>query len=183
MAPDGGSATLLVAGREVNSPACSRDGKWVVYESNAGGKSTVWRVSIEGGAAQPLTGKLSRHPVISPDGALVAMYYWDERDDSPRQLVAVPIAGGHPRVVAPIDGDIQFLSWDHDGKGLLLLRHTEQHTDIWRQPIGGGAPTRVTNFADDETHSFALSADGRTLACARGSGWADVVVFRLGAGR
>jgi Tol biopolymer transport system component len=138
---------------------------------------------MEGGAAQRLTSKLSRLPVISPDGAQVAMYYWDEREGSPRQVVTIPISGGPPQVVAPIEGELRYMTWTHDGNGLLLLRHTEQHTDIWSQPIDGRAATRVTDFADDETQSFALSPDGRSLACARGSGWADVVVFRLGVGR
>jgi Tol biopolymer transport system component len=64
----------MLSSRAKNSPACSPDGKWVVFEFDAAGKSTMWRVPIEGGKPQPLSDKLSRLPVISPDGTQVAMY-------------------------------------------------------------------------------------------------------------
>jgi Tol biopolymer transport system component/DNA-binding winged helix-turn-helix (wHTH) protein len=175
---DGSGAALVAAGREVNSPAGSPDGKWVVFESDDAGKATVWRVPIEGGEPQPLSDKLSRLPVISPDGTQVAMYYWSERDDAPRQIVTIPLAGGSIHVVAPVEGEIKQIAWAHDGTSLLLLRHSV-HTDIWRQPVDGRPATRLTDFADDETRSFALAPDGRTLVCARDARWADVVMFRM----
>jgi hypothetical protein len=73
----------MLSSRAKNSPACSPDGKWVVFESDAAGKSTMWRVPIEGGKPQPLSDKLSRLPVISPDGTQVAMYDWSEGDHTP----------------------------------------------------------------------------------------------------
>lgn len=51
--------------------------------------------------------------------------------------------------------------------------------NIWRQPIDGSAPTRVTNFAgSDPITAHAWSPDGKWLAMVRSITARDVVVIK-----
>jgi hypothetical protein len=49
--------------------------------------------------------------------------------------------------------------------------------NIWRQPIAGGPPRKVTDFTQDQIFRFAYSHDGKQLALARGTQSSDVVMI------
>ena len=49
-----------------------------------------------------------------------------------------------------------------------LLYTSAERMNIWRQPLSGGPPQKVTNFSDLVISRFALSPDGQWIALCRG---------------
>lgn len=182
MDANGAKAKPFWFGRGVNSPSCSRDGRWVFFEFSERGKPIIWRVDRQNGKAEPVTNKLSRFPAVSPDGRTVALYYWNEQAEAPRQIVTVPAAGGAPSKVTDLHeaAQLRSLRWSPDGRELFYLLLENGRADVWRQAVGGGAPRKVTCLDDDRTTSFDLSPDGTRIVCSRVDGWSDVVLFRVG---
>ena len=75
--PNAGGAVKLTSGFADSNPACSPDGKWVVYASMNTERPSLWRVSIEGGEPTPLVQTESFDALPSPSGRLI--YYSDVR--------------------------------------------------------------------------------------------------------
>lgn len=177
---DGAHPVRLTSGVQDADPYCSPQGGWVVYAGRDSGKTSLWKVSIDGGAPAPLTDKLSKDPVVSPDGKWVACYYWNERLDSPTQIAVIPLAGGSPVKIFDIPPPILFpaiVRWTPDGNALTYLDHRGGVSNIWRQPLDGGAPKRVTDFKTDRIFHFDWSRDFKRLVCARGAATSDVVLI------
>jgi hypothetical protein len=67
----------------------------------------------------------------------------------------------------PTTGGGGSIAFTADGSALLYT--TAERYNVWKQPLAGGAPQRVTNFAELSIIQFALSPDGKTLVLCRGS--------------
>jgi serine/threonine protein kinase/Tol biopolymer transport system component len=176
MEADGGNLKQLTAGGGEQAPQVSPDGRWVVYQ---GAGPSIWKVSIDGGQPVRLTDKHTTRPAVSPDGKLIACYYRDVVT-SPFRLALIPFEGGDPVKVfdTPVGAPWWVAPrWTPDGRAILYADDRGGAANIWSQPIAGGEPKRLTEFASDNIYSFGLSRDGRQLAIARGSVSSDVVVM------
>jgi serine/threonine protein kinase/Tol biopolymer transport system component len=166
MDADGTRPTRLTSGRGEDSPSVTPESQWVIYRTPSG----VWKVPLEGGSPSKLFDKNILFPVVSPDGRLLA-YFANERPDSPRfQLEVYDLeAGGDVRVFAVPDTTNPFagLGWTPDGRGLTYSSSAERAADLWAQPLGGGAPNRLTDFKEAEIQSFTWSGRDGKLACVR----------------
>ncbi|HEY1343254.1 MAG TPA: winged helix-turn-helix domain-containing protein [Bryobacteraceae bacterium] len=182
MDANGANLRPICSGIGLDSPSCTPDGRWVFYISSQGGKPTLWKASLEQRTPIPVTTRLSRMPAVSPDGRWVAFYFWDERDDVSRQVVVAPIDGSDPKPVLNLEDEtaVKRIRWSPDGQALYCLLHKQGATEVWRQPVGGGAAVRLTDFRDDRTSSFDVAPDGGRLVCARVEGWSDVLLLRPG---
>jgi eukaryotic-like serine/threonine-protein kinase len=158
-------------------PVCSPDGKWVLYTPlNDWGKPNVWRVSIDGGDPVRLTDYVSIRPVISPDGKFIACQYREEQPGSLIKIAIVPFEGGPPQKVLNIQaGQYQ---WSRDGKAIIYPDTKGGITNLWSQPVDGGAARQLTNFTSDQIFTFDWSRDGKRLVCARGVQTTDVVLIK-----
>jgi len=191
----------------------SPDGKWVFYQSEdapkgvsltifpdgrrvdkaAPGVSSIWKVSIDGGAPQQLLNRyaadpiISRHgnlihPVISPDGKLIACRYQpDPKQDTWK--VAIISVEGIPVQVFDISAhpfwDRVGFQWSPDGKAITYrVQRTEpnDNDNLWSQPIAGGPPKQLTNFNSEEIFFFDWSPNGK-LALSRGVETSDVILM------
>ncbi len=159
-------------------PCFSADGKWVVYASYHSGKPTLWKVSAEGGDPVRLTDKLSRHPVVSPEGKYIAYYHWDEQPNSSAKIAVIPFAGGPPVRTFDFTGasPIEF-RWTPDGKAITYVVIESGVSNIWSQPLSGDSPRRLTDFKSDRIFFFDWSRNGNNLVCSRGAQTSDVVLF------
>jgi Tol biopolymer transport system component len=177
---DGSGARLLREGDRINSPDLAPDGSWIVFEANVGGKPVIWKLA-PGGHPVPMTAQVSRHPMISPDGRWVAMYYWPERQDAPRQLIVLSPGGGEQKYsyALPDDGQIQALRWTPDGRALLYLMVRNGEANIWKQALDAAPPTPVTDFKDSLARSFDVFPDGDRYVIERARSWSDVILFRF----
>jgi Tol biopolymer transport system component len=155
---------------------CSPDGKWVVFSSN---DHKMMRVPIEGGVSVELfTDRLgSVTPAISPDGKWIAFAY-SELADVPTPKIGLISAEGGPMVKNfgyPIGAGR--VHWSPDQKGLQYLLTRSGASNIWEQPLAGGAPHPVTDFTSGHIFDYAWTRDGKQLLLARGEQSSDVVMI------
>ena len=106
MDADGGNRKRLTdsAGTDAH-PSVSADGRYVVFESDRGDGSSIWRVDIDGGTPFRLTGgNGAGYPYCSPDGRWV--YYYAHLDRyAPGLAEGQTIARGQPIASVGSTGD------------------------------------------------------------------------------
>ena len=163
----------------------SRDGRWVIYNPFTGG---IRRVTTDGGGSPTVLvqkGSLS-YPQLSPDGKLIAYFFNDEQ--SHRGKIGV-IQFDDGTLVKTIDLPITAAlgsyynlfyrgwHWSPDRRAFVYVNTVGGVSNLWSQPIDGGAAKQITNFKSDLILTFAYSPDGRRLALARGSRTSDAVLI------
>jgi serine/threonine protein kinase len=175
---DGGNPKQLTAGKDDQYPFCAPDGHWVVYTSNDTGTPLLWKVPIDGGAPVQLTDYLTLRPSVSPDGKLIAIMFVDEQAQPKRYRVGIiSIEGGKPiYIFDALPGRGRF-AWTPDSRSLIYTQTLAGVSNLWSQPISGGKPTQLTNFASDQIFWFDYSRDHHQLAVARGTQTSDVVLI------
>lgn len=176
---DGSSPRQLTSGAIDFDPTPTADGKWVIFARYTSGKPTLWKVAIDGGEAVNLTDKLSRHPIVSPDGKQLACYYWDEQRNSPALIAIIPIDGTKPAesFESPAGMSPTEFRWTPDGTGVAYAVNAGGISTIWVQPVAGGPPRRIAEFKGERVFFFDWSRDGRTLVCSRGASVSDAVMI------
>ncbi|MCA1592462.1 MAG: hypothetical protein LC754_07390 [Acidobacteria bacterium] len=163
---DGGNQRRLTNQAFENTPSFTPDGRWVVY-SEAG--SGIWKVPAEGGPPVLILGN-AHTPSVSPDGSLLACYYWDEKLRPAGKIALVPIEGGPPVKLLdePEDNSTSTIRWTADGRALVYIATRDNVSNLWTLPLDGSPPRSLTNFASDRIFNFAWSRDNKQLALARG---------------
>jgi serine/threonine protein kinase/Tol biopolymer transport system component len=159
-------------------PQFSSDGRWIVYSAIRNGRGAVAKVSSDGGKPETVIDRRAWRAVPSPDGTKIACNYLDETTARWR-LAVFPVSGGNPLAVFDAPGSMhRVVQWTPDGNGLAFIVTRGGVSNIWVQPVSGGAPSPVTSFKTDRIFNFAWSRDGRQLALARGWSSGDVVLIR-----
>jgi len=162
----------------------SRDGRWVLFNPFTGG---VYKISIDGETATALVSKGSLcYPQQSPDGMFVAYLFSDEHTHRSR-IGVVRFDDGTliktidlPLTATPNANSLLFYRgwhWSGDGKAIVYVNTLGTVSNLWSQPIDGGAAKQITNFKADRILTFAFSPDGRKLALARGNTASDAVLI------
>jgi serine/threonine protein kinase/Tol biopolymer transport system component len=174
---------LTVAVTESTWPVVSPDSKWVVFQhSDPSTPYTLWRVSIEGGTPEKLTGGMAIRPAISPDGKLIACWYREDQQNAPWKLKVIQFEGGATLNVFDVAPTVQVqwdspLHWSADGRYLVYVDHSGGIDNLWGQPIDGGKPKQLTNFDDSRIFAFGWTRDGM-LVSSRGVITSDVVLIK-----
>lgn len=178
MNSDGSNPLLLTNTEGVQSPSISRDGQRVIYAGAAQGKPSVWSVPIGGGEAIRLTQDAAFMPAVSPDGKLIACLL---RSDAPGPAQLSLISATDGRVVkqfsAKVPRGTPALRWSPDGRSLTYVVTQQGVSNIWSQPVDGGAPKALTDWKADRIYRFDWSRDGR-LVCERGNTTSEVLLIR-----
>jgi Tol biopolymer transport system component len=195
---DGGNARQLTSVRVLPSlrPVLTPDGTWVVYSQVDPGTGIVTnrKVPVDGGesvplfksAAQPADSGATAPPAnfralaVSADGRWVAGGYMEANRFARWRFVLVSAEGTEPRrelSAMPSTTVSALVRGTRDGRALLYVRTERGVSNLWLQPLDGGAPRQLTSFASGEIYSFALSDDGRTLAVSRGEATTDLVMI------
>ena len=76
--------------------------------------------------------------------------------------------------VNPTTRDV--LHWTPDSRALLYNQMNDNVSNIWRQPLDGSPPTKITNFTDSLINDFDWSRDG-LLVCTRGTVIRDAIMI------
>ena len=184
--PNAGGAVKLTSGVNDFNPACSPDGKWVLYASLGPDRTSLWRVSIEGGTPAPL-GQVDGYDVLpSPSGRMIyystdAVEKGADRNRPDRWVVMSStdqtrlFAFDRPDDVTPLPGRLPVWAPDESGLDYVVTRNGV--SNIWRLPLTGGSPVQLTRFSAGQIFSFAWSPDGRWLSLGSGSNRSDVVLM------
>ncbi|HEY0380445.1 MAG TPA: protein kinase [Pyrinomonadaceae bacterium] len=174
MTPDGAESTWAQV---------TPDSRSIIYQHvNAKLKTTVWKMGIDGGEAVELTDKFSLRPVVSPDGKWVACWRYGEPPNPNLQIVVFPSTGGDPVKSFDVTSNAMVgwdtpVKWTPDGTALTYEDQSEGIGNIWRQPLAGGRPERLTDFKEHQIFSFEWLRDGR-LVCSRGFRASDAVLIK-----
>lgn len=168
----GANAKQLTFGKDDECSAVTPDGKWVIYTTRNHGQWTMWKAPMDGGTAIQLTKAPAQKPTVSPDGKLIACFYYDYRGDeqSRYRLALLPVEGGQP--IKYFDAAAYSLLpvyWTPDGRALMYVDTRDGVSNVWRQPIDGGPPRQITDFKSGRIFRFAWSPDSKMLACERGT--------------
>ncbi len=111
----------------------SRDGRWLVFDSDRQGVMQIFRMSVDGGAVQQLTygSNPSFKPMISPDGREVVYH---TILNGLRRVFVVGMDGGKPQQVSPgAAPDERNGSWSPDGKRIAwVVQNAVASVSRWR---------------------------------------------------
>jgi Tol biopolymer transport system component len=172
---DGGNPKRLTDGEQDFGPRVSPDGRWVVYTSASAGKETVWRVPIDGGVAGQVVDAAVVGPDVSPDGKYIVTWY-KPSPESPRKIAIFSWDGGGPvKVFEALPPQLHPVRWSADGRGLVYVVTRDGVSNLWLQPVEGGAPRQLTEFKSEVIEGFDVSRAGDTV-CSRGYVARDVVM-------
>jgi Tol biopolymer transport system component len=118
-------------------------------------------------------------PLLSPDSQLL-VYFWQDPKNLGRRVKTniVSVAGGDVLHSFEFPPGVGWIGWSPDGKAIDYAVTKNGVSDIWRQPLAGGAPKQLTHFSSGLIYCFAWSPDGKNLAVARGNQTADIVLLR-----
>ncbi|MBO9698860.1 MAG: PD40 domain-containing protein [Sporocytophaga sp.] len=126
------------------APNWSRDGKFLVYNSN--GK--IYKFSFGGKPELINTGfatKCNNDHGISPDNSHLVISHHESKTGK-SIIYTCPLTGGLPVAVTPI-GPSYWHGWSPDGKTLAYCAERNGEFDIYSIPVSGGKETRLTNAA------------------------------------
>jgi Tol biopolymer transport system component len=186
---DGGNPTQITTGALDILPACSPDGKFVVY-SDASGAGRVMRVGIGGGAPVQVTKEFMQSPQISPDNQTMAAFYSPDPSKSPK-IAIVGLEGGEIRslydvpnetIAATGDGGHK-LEWTKDGKNIIYAVYKDEVPSIWAQPVRpsgvpAAPPKRIASFpAETRVWAATISPDGKQILYSSGRDATDAVLI------
>ena len=149
----------------------SPDSKQVIF-SRSGEQMGLYRVSIDGGETTKIFDGAAMAADVSPDGKQIAFHLSKGKQSG---IVIMPFDGGEMTRIFEADFlrvadfPLPALQWTLDGRALNYVITRDNVSNIWRQPIDGGAPVQVTNFTTNLIFNFAFSPDGSQIALSRGT--------------
>jgi Tol biopolymer transport system component len=172
---DGSNPKQLSAERNGVGTVClTPDGHWVIYGTVG---DVLRKVSIDGGTPTKLTDKVEHYPEVSPDGRMLAYISVDDQTKRPKITITTLEGGTLLRTFDMPGTTVSKFRWSHDGQALIYVKTRNGVSNLWNQPLDGGAPKQLTNFTSDLIYRFAYSRDGKQLALARGNVSRDAVMI------
>src|SRR5262249_28816553 len=137
----------------------------------------IWKVSLDGGSPEKMDipfGDVG----FSSDGKLMFKGVESlEGGNFRASLIITPTAGGPPLHTFDVPYGMKGVRFTPDDKGISFLLTRDRATNVWVQPLSGGAPYQVTKFPSGDMFAFAWSHDGKQLAFSRGQRKTDVVMM------
>jgi Tol biopolymer transport system component len=157
------AATPVTSGSQViESMRISRDGRWLVYDSDLRGNADIYRVPVTGGQPEQLTSDPVDEfaPDLSPDGRLIAYHSWRS---GTRDIEVKPLDGGPVVRVTDTPAQESYPVWSPDGRALAYFDQARPAT-LYLVRLGADGrwspPTRHASPAINND----WSPDGRWIA-------------------
>jgi Tol biopolymer transport system component len=132
---------------------------YVLYLSSKGAGNGLWK-SKDGAVSELSAGPVMGGVALSPDGRLVCFAF---RKEGRLKLYLMDADGTEVRVLAPSLDIRGTPSWSPDGKWIAVAAIQEDGSRLFKVPIDGGQPVRVTQGVAD---SPVWSPDGSLIVYA-----------------
>ena len=160
-----------------DNPDFSPDGKWVFYSKRSAERG-IWRVSIDGGKPEKLedTTDWATSPTASPDGKMLAYFYYEPNTTPAMGIAIVSHQGGD--VKQRIGTAAKQARWSDDSRSIIYVKSEAGVSNLWSQPVSGGPARQITHFNSEQIEGFSLSRDGKQMVIDRGTRASDVVLIR-----
>ncbi len=141
----GGQARPVGArGVRLRSPSWSRDGRWVVYESDSASFRDLYRASRDGGAPVRLTDNPEGNysPEVSPSGEWVLFHSSRTRDGL--QIFRMRADGSAPERLTHDARDHWGARWSPDGRRIVFVSDRQGADRLWVMDADGRNQRRLT---------------------------------------
>jgi eukaryotic-like serine/threonine-protein kinase len=182
---DGSNSKQITSGKLDVFPACTPDGKTVLYQD---ANDLLQKAPTDGGPSQ----KASDLPVfsritISPDGKLAAFVTHPHSNDPKEKLALLALDSSQPMRFLEFErprAEFSFgftvgpIVFSPDGKGIVYPTRNGDTDNLWQQNLDGSPGRQLTDFKSEFIRDFDFSFDGKQLAIIRGHREADVVLLR-----
>ena len=176
------AAEIQADAQDPPSLSWSSDGKklYTSERTAPGAPMHLVVISPEGGERVPLTsppagGAGDDQAVLSPDGKWLA--FRRRAEASVHDVYIVPSAGGPERAITRDHAGIVGIAWTRDNRNLIISsRRQASLQSLWRFPVDGQAPTRLTDAAVAASYPSINPHDG-TIAFA--SRFLDSNIYRI----
>lgn len=163
---------------EVDSTV-SPDGDWIVYDSESvsggTGKRALWKVPSSGGEQILLTDIDCAAPHFSPDGKTLSCVYQEREIFIVSAIDGSTVKTFDTVKIPALNSGARF---SPDGQALIYVVHQKNFSNLWRQPVAGGAAEPLTDFTSGDIYNFAFAPDGSRLYVARGYQITDTVLIK-----
>jgi DNA-binding winged helix-turn-helix (wHTH) protein/Tol biopolymer transport system component len=141
---DGSGSIALTSDGDNAGSTVTPDGKFVLYRAE-GAKKGIWKVPIDGGAAELIIGDDCSWPDVSPDGRFLACASGRD-DEGPKRKIKVYTSDGRlfrEFSVGPSSILYNRLRWSPDGRSII---YKDVVDGLWEQPLDGASPRRMAGF-------------------------------------
>lgn len=177
---DGSNPKRLTQGVNDIVPACSPDGKWLLYVDAT--TSSIMKMPAHGGEASKVADVFWQRggfPEFSPDGKLLVAGSYDFQNPEP---ILALIDFEQNRVVRTLHYHPAHtgnrLAFTEDGKAIVYVVRENGVDNLWLHPLDGSPGRLITHFDSMQILNFEFSPDWNRLLLTRGELPTQVVLLR-----
>ena len=168
---DTSSARVLTSENQIiEAASVSRDGRWLLFDSNRYQSGDIFRMPIGGGAVERLTTDAAEEfaPDLSPDGKEVAYHSFRA---GTRDIFIKPLDGGPAQQITSTPSQESYPVWSPNGQAIAYYDQSLENGEsrglfvMSRDETGRwGTPVHLIKNCGART---SWSADGVSIACVR----------------
>jgi len=181
--PSSQELTQLTDGSVDDHPACSSDGREMVFDTETTQGPRLRKLSFDAGPAAPFSEVTAVAPRFSPDGKLLAVWQLPEGGTSLQAKLAIMDAqrGAVLKTFDLPSGGIlvnqALMRWAPGGQAITYVLRSPEGSLFWSQPMTGAPPQLIAKFSDP-VFWYNFSPDGKQIAMTRGQFLRDVVLIK-----
>jgi Tol biopolymer transport system component len=157
------SQPFITSTKSEDHPQYSPDGTKIAFVSRRSGTYEIWMCASDASNPVRLTsmaGPIVVGPRWSPDGRRIAFFATTGHGGAYLPYV-MDADGGRPSRLTRTEGELEALpAWSRDGRWIYLTSSRSGSLQIWKMPLGGGAPVQLTRGGGAEASE---SPDGRIV--------------------